>query len=501
MFNGKLKKGRTVTYATLVGVAVASLVIGLVIASKLDFTPLLNAVNAPKEESGAPGPSVPLDSNSFVRLARQMKPMAVNISTSKVIKRGKALRQPSPFGEDDPFRDFFGGEDFFDRFFGEMPKEYKQRSLGSGFIIDEDGYILTNNHVVEGADEIKVKLSDQHEFDAKIIGRDQKTDIALIKIKSGQGLHIAKLGDSDKLEIGEWVMAIGNPFGLEQTVTVGIVSAKGRVIGSGPYDDFIQTDASINPGNSGGPLINVRGEVVGINAAIVAGGQGIGFAIPINMAKSVIAQLKDKGKVTRGWLGVVIQSVTPDLAKSFGLKEGKGALVADVDEKGPAAEAGIEQGDVIVEFDGKEISEMNSLPRIVAQTPIGKKVKVVVLRNGAKKEVTVKIGELAEGKEEEMTSEKETENLGMAVGELTPDIADQLKVKAGSGVVVMNVEAGSAADEAGIRRGDVIKEVNRQAVKSLKVYKQAIQKAAKGESILLLVQRGKSSIYVIVKPS
>jgi len=499
MFENKIQKDRVITYATLVGVAVCSLIIGLVIASKLNFTPLLNAVTA-KIEAKKNNQAPTEDLRTFVELAKEMKPTAVNISTSKTIKRREIRPFRSPFGENDPFGDFFGGDDFFDRFFGQMPKEYKQRSLGSGFIIDEDGYILTNNHVVEGADEIKVRLSDKHEFDAKIVGRDQKTDIALIKIKSAHGLRIARLGDSEKLEVGEWVMAIGNPFGLEQTVTVGIVSAKGRVIGSGPYDDFIQTDASINPGNSGGPLINVKGEVVGINAAIIAGGQGIGFAIPINMAKNVIAQLKDKGKVTRGWLGVAVQMVTTELAKSFGLKEGKGALIAEVTKGGPAEEAGLEQGDVIIEFDGKEISEMNTLPRIVAETPVGKKVKMAVIRNGTRKEFTVKIAELSEEKEQEIAAGKETDKLGMAVSEITPEMAERLNVPAGSGVVVTDLEDGSPADEAGIKRGDIIKEVNKQPVKNMKAYNLAIKKALKEENILLLVKRGRSSIYIVLKP-
>jgi serine protease Do len=499
MFKNKIPKDRVITYATIVGVAVCSLIIGLVIASKLNFTPLLNAVTS-KIEAKKNNQAPTEDLRTFVELAKEMKPTAVNISTSKTIKRREMRPFRSPFGENDPFGDFFGGDDFFDRFFGQMPKEYKQRSLGSGFIIDEDGYILTNNHVVEGADEIKVRLSDKHEFDAKIVGRDQKTDIALIKIKSAHGVPIARLGDSEKLEVGEWVMAIGNPFGLEQTVTVGIVSAKGRVIGSGPYDDFIQTDASINPGNSGGPLINVKGEVVGINAAIIAGGQGIGFAIPINMAKNVIAQLKDKGKVTRGWLGVAVQMVTPELAKSFGLKEGKGALIAEVTKGGPAEEAGLEQGDVIVEFDGKEISEMNTLPRIVAETPVGKKVKMAVIRNGTRKEFTVKIAELSEEKEEEMAAGKETDKLGMAVSDITPEMAERLNVPAGSGVVVTDLEDGSPADEAGIKRGDIIKEVNKQPVKNMKAYNLTIKKALKEENILLLIKRGRSSIYIVLKP-
>lgn len=494
----KFFRGKNINYLTIMGVALCSLLIGLVIASKLNLTPLINAVTEKNE-----GKKTSFNSTeglrTFVELAKEMKPIAVNISTSKTIKRKTFRPFPSPFGDEDPFRDFFG-DDFFERFFGQMPKEYKQRSLGSGFIIDEDGYILTNNHVVEGADEIKVRLSDKHEFDAKIVGRDPKTDIALIKIKSSHGLPIARLGDSDKLEVGEWVMAIGNPFGLEQTVTVGIVSAKGRVIGSGPYDDFIQTDASINPGNSGGPLINVRGEVIGINTAIIAGGQGIGFAIPINMAKNIIGQLKEKGKVTRGWLGVTVQTVTPELAKSFGLKEGKGALVADVTKGSPADVAGIEQGDVIIEFNGKEIEEMNALPRLVAETPVGKKVKVVVIRNGARKELTVKVGELTEEREEMQLAERETDKLGLVVSNITSEIAERLNVKVGSGVVVTEVEEGSPADEAGIRRGDIIKEVNKTPVKNVKEYNLAIKKALKDENILLLIKRGRNSLYVIIKP-
>ncbi|MEN6615653.1 MAG: trypsin-like peptidase domain-containing protein, partial [Syntrophorhabdus sp.] len=272
---------------------------------------------------------------SFAGLVNQAKPSIVNISTTAVIKGPGA--QGGPFvGPNNPFKDFFG-DDFFDKFFGNGPRrEYKQRSLGSGFIIDKEGYILTNNHVVEKASVIKVKLSDEKEYDAKIIGRDPKTDIALIKIDVKQALPVAMMGDSEGLQVGDWVVAIGNPFGLEHTVTAGIVSAKGRIIGAGPYDEFIQTDASINPGNSGGPLLNLRGEVVGINTAIVSGGQGIGFAIPINVARDMMAQLKSKGKVARGWLGVVIQRMTPEIAKTFGMPESEGALVADVMEGSPA---------------------------------------------------------------------------------------------------------------------------------------------------------------------
>src|SRR6266540_2759278 len=265
----------------------------------------------------------------FVELAAKLKPAVVNISTAKTIApQKKSHRMPNPYGTD-PF------QDFFDRFFEGVPQQpFKQRSLGSGFIISDDGYILTNNHVVSGADEIKVKLADGREFKGEVKGADEKLDLALIRIEGKDHFPVATLGDSDKIQVGEWVMAIGNPFGLQQTVTAGIVSAKGRVIGSGPYDDFIQTDASINPGNSGGPLFNSGGEVIGINAAIVAGGQGIGFAIPINMAKSIVTQLRETGKVTRGWLGVAIQAVTPELAQSFGLSSEKGALVSEVAKDG-----------------------------------------------------------------------------------------------------------------------------------------------------------------------
>ncbi len=327
---------------------------------------------------------------SFADLAEKVKPAVVNISTEKTV------RIPGS-----PFRHFFGPDespfgDFFNRFFGDIPdRELKQQSLGSGFIIDKDGYIITNNHVVEGADEIKVKLADGREFKAKVIGRDSKTDLALIKISSVfKNLPTLSLGDSDKVRVGDWVLAIGNPFGLEHTVTQGIISASGRAIGAGPYDNFLQTDAPINPGNSGGPLVNLKGEVIGINTAIIAGGQGIGFAIPSNMAKSVISQLKEKGRVTRGWIGVSIQSLTPEIAYVVGLKEPKGALVADVVPGGPADYAGIRRGDIIISFDGKTIKDISDLPKIVAQTDIGKMVEMKIIRQGKELTINIKVGEM-----------------------------------------------------------------------------------------------------------
>ena len=393
---------------TLIGWTVICLIAGFGMATLLD--PISNpAAQTPPSPSG-----VPL---SFADLAKKAKNSVVNISTVKVIKgRGQA---PMPFGPNDPFRDFF------ERFFrDQIPKDFRQQSLGTGVIIDKEGFILTNNHVVEMADEIKVKLADEREYLAKIIGRDQKTDLALIKIDSDKPLSPLPLGDSDKLEVGEWVVAIGNPFGLGNTVTAGIVSAKYRQIGQSSYDNYIQTDASINPGNSGGPLLNTAGEVVGINTAIFSqsgGNIGIGFAVPINMAKDLIPQLK-KGKVVRGWLGVMIQKITPELKQKLDLKDEKGALVADLTPGGPAEKAGIQRGDVIVSFNGKEIKEMNELPYVVASTPVGKSATVEVLRKGQKKSLEVKIAELKDEKEAPVVTEAKP-RLGMTVEDLTPELA------------------------------------------------------------------------------
>jgi serine protease Do len=324
-------------------------------------------------------------------MAQMASPSVVNISAVRVSGKKDSLPFGDLFGEDNPLNEFFK------RFFGDqMPRDFKQSSLGSGFIIDTGGFILTNNHVVEKAGEIQVTLSDGKQFEAKVVGRDPKTDIALILIKAGTPLMPLPLGDSDQAEVGEWVLAIGSPFGLGNSVTAGIVSAKYRKIGAGPYDDFIQTDASINPGNSGGPLLNTKGEVIGINTAIFSqsgGSIGIGFAIPINMAKDLLPQLK-KGEVIRGWLGVRIQGVTPDLAHKFGLAEAKGALVSEVTEDGPAEKSGITRGDVIISFDGKEIKKMADLPYMVGATPVGKTVKVEIIRKGKSRTLEVKVEEM-----------------------------------------------------------------------------------------------------------
>jgi serine protease Do len=435
---------------------------------------------------------------NFSELAEKVRPGVVNIQVVKKIKNiGMSSRNfPGfPFGDKEPFGDFFGP---FSQ--GSPPRGFEQQGIGSGFVISRNGYILTNNHVVEGADQIKVKLSNGQEYRGKVVGRDPKTDLALLRIEGAPDLHPLTLGNSEDLKVGNWVVAVGSPFGLEQTVTAGIVSAKGRVIGSGPYDNFIQTDASINPGNSGGPLINLRGEVVGINTAIVAQGQGIGFAIPVNMAKEVAGQLETKGHVTRGWLGVSIQEVTPDLAKSFGLKENKGALVAQVNPGSPAEKAGIEQGDIILEFDGKKITEANDLPRIVASTPVGKSVDLKLSREGKGMDRSLKVGEMNE-KGEIAKDSSSHKSLGIAVQNLTPEVVQGLGLKNAAGVVVAQVEPGSPADEAGIQAGDVIREVNRKPVKNADDFLEKIQKIKGQDNILLFIQRRENHLFAAVKPN
>jgi len=433
---------------------------------------------------------------SFADLAEKVKPAVVNISTEKTVRiPGSPFRHF--FGPDEPFGDFF--RRFFDE---DIPdRELKQQSLGSGFIIDKDGYIITNNHVVEGADEIKVKLADGREFKAKVIGRDPKTDLALIKITTlFKNLPVLPLGDSDKIRVGDWVLAVGNPFGLEHTVTQGIISATGRVIGSGPYDNFLQTDAPINPGNSGGPLINLKGEVIGINTAIIATGQGIGFAIPSNMAKAVVSQLKEKGKVVRGWLGVSVQTITPEMAAAFGLKKPEGALVSDVVAGGPAQTAGIKRGDIITAYDGKEIKRMSDLPRLVAETPVGKTVEIKVIRDGKEMALKATISELPAGKIA-FGGPVSEESLGMRVDNITPRWSHQLGIKDKSGVVVIGVAPNSPAEEAGIQVGDIIKEINRKPIRNMKDYESGLSGWERGKPLLLLIKRGGQTFYVSIKAS
>ncbi len=432
----------------------------------------------------------------FVNLAKQLKPAVVNISTTKNIKP----RRPMMPGPQAPQQDQFN--DFFEHFFGgpqEMPR--KERSLGSGFIISKEGFILTNNHVVAEADEVKITLEDGRIFVAEVKGLDPKLDVALLKINAGTDLPVAQLGDSGKLQVGEWVMAIGNPFGLEETVTVGIVSAKERVIGAGPYDDFIQTDASINPGNSGGPLFDTQGKVVGINTAIVSSGQGIGFATPINAAKLILPELRETGKVTRGWLGVAVQEMTPELAQSFGLKEAKGALVSEVIEKSPAAKAGVQRGDIILSFAGKPVQNVSELPRVVAATPVGEKAMVEVFRNGKRLQLPVIVARLDEGEKGAAPAGEVGQNLGLTVGDVTPEAQRYYRLDRIKGALVTAIDPAGPAAEANIRPGDLITEVNGQEIANADAFRKSLQQLKPGALLRLLIQRGDSLFYTtLAKP-
>jgi serine protease Do len=487
-----IRKSRAVI---LVLAAVAA---GIVLSAGFDFSPIAQALRGDKEKlavipAAAGMRMLPVD---IPQLFKDVSPAVVNISTTQVVKFNRPQTR-NPFGRQDPF------DEFFNNFFGRMPKEQKRRSLGSGFIISPEGYILTNNHVVEKADEVTVTLLDKEEFKAKVVGTDPKTDIALIKIDAKKKLTYVELGDSDKLDVGEWVLAIGNPFGLGHTVTAGIVSAKGRIIGSGPYDDFIQTDASINPGNSGGPLFNLKGEVVGINTAIVQGGQGIGFATPIRLAKSVLGQLKEKGKVTRGWLGVYIQRLTPEAAENLGISGRQGALVSDVTSGAPAEKAGIRSGDVIVAFNGKEIRDEHDLPQAVASMTPGKTVDVRLLRDGKEMAIAVTIAEMEGEPAKPAGGHELSKNLGLTVQDITPEIAQRFEIENTKGVVVTGVEDGSPAEDAGFNEGDIIRVILRQnkrnPVTNAAEFAKLVMKFQSDKTILFLVERGDARILLTVK--
>lgn len=432
-------------------------------------------------------------------MAEKVIDAVVNISTAQRVNSRVGPTPQLPPGS--PFEEFF--EEFFRNRQGQGQNRPSRRvsSLGSGFVIDPSGIVVTNNHVIADADEITVVFNDGTKLKAEIVGRDQKTDLAVLRIKPDKPLKAVKFGDSDKLRIGEWVVAIGNPFGLGGSVTAGIVSARNRDINSGPYDNYIQTDAAINRGNSGGPLFNLDGEVVGVNTAIISpsgGSIGIGFAVPSKLAMPVIEQLRQYGEMRRGWLGVRIQQVTDDIAESLGIKPPRGALVAGVDEKGPAKPAGIEPGDVIVRFDGKEIKEMRDLPRIVGDTPVGKEVEVVVLRKGKEERKIVKLGRLEEAEARQAALRKSEEEqqsvvkktLGLDLSNLTDDLRRRYRIKDSvKGVVITGVEAGSAAAEKRLNPGDVIVEVAQEPVSSADAVQQRIEALRKEgrRSALLLV--------------
>lgn len=427
---------------------------------------------------------------SFSSVAEKIKESVVNISTVTIMRQGGGSGMYDPFMNDE----------MFERFFGVPRGSFKQQSLGSGFIVSEDGYIITNNHVVERADEITVKLYNQKEYKAKVVGKDRDTDLAIIKIEA-KGLRTAVLGDSDIMNVGDWVVAVGSPFGLEQTVTQGIISAKGRIIGAGPYDDFLQTDAAINPGNSGGPLVNLDGEVIGINTAITSksgGSEGVSFAIPVNMAKKIYSDIVQKGKVVRGWLGVAIQDLTPELAAHFKVKEG--VLIAQIFRGGPAEKAGMKQGDVVVEFGGKKVGKYRELQALVGGTQTGKDTEIKVIRNGSEKKMKINIGERnTEAMNAPVVPAPDTggtDSLGIIAGAINPDTAQQYGLTAKQGVIVLSVGQGSAAEDAGVMRGDVIHEINGNNIKTLADFTAIAAKIQKNREVVLLIERGDTMVYL-----
>jgi serine protease Do len=447
-------------------------------------------------EDGAEEPIIPNGvPASFADLAERASPGVVNIATSRTVVQNAPRSL----------------EEFFSMPFGTNPHHFegapregiprKVSSLGSGFVISEDGYIVTNNHVIEGVDKITVIFNDETKLDATVVGRDPKTDIALIRVESEKKLYALPLGDSSAVRPGEWVVAIGNPFGLEHTVTAGIISAKHRVISGGSYDDYIQTDAAINPGNSGGPLLSLSGEVIGINTAINPQANTIGFAVPIDMAKAVLPQLRIAGHVTRGWLGVMIQKITPELAEHLELDDESGALVSKVVPGGPAEKAGIERSDVIVEFDDKPIKDLSELPRAVAETPVDKTVEVAVVRDGKRKTLSAKVGELPQPELSELAVQTETgpAEFGLVVQDLNPELAERLGLDTAEGVLITAVEPGSPADDAQLRRGDVILEVDRSEIEDVDDLRARLNAADDGA--LFLIRRGEATLFVPIKRS
>jgi len=428
---------------------------------------------------------------AMAEISAAVKPAIVNISTTRTVKISGGT---DPFQDDPFFRHFFG-----DNFGRRQPKEQKSAALGSGVIVSSEGYIITNYHVVKDADEIKVLLSDKREFKGKVIGSDPKTEISVVKIEATD-LPTLKWGDSDALEVGEIVLAVGNPFGLNQTVTMGIVSAVGRAnVGIADYEDFIQTDAAINPGNSGGALVNVRGQLVGINTAIFStsgGYQGIGFAIPSNMVKTIMDSLIKKGKVVRGWLGVSIQRITPELAKQFKLRNENGVLVSDVTENSPAEKSGLKRGDVIVEYDGKKTDEPSQFRNMVAGTSPGEEHTIKVVREDQILKLKVTVGELPSDQQQAESGSYQNVLRGVGVLDITPELAKKLNLPVRiKGVIVNEIDEDSPAAGA-LMRGDVIQEVNRKKVNGVKDYQETVAKIGKGDNVLLLVYRGGSSVYI-----
>ncbi|MBI4849217.1 MAG: DegQ family serine endoprotease [Nitrospirae bacterium] len=484
---------------TLLIFVFVALIAGYLIGNRVNIFPAKSTsppyvynFHIPKELSG--------ESNAFSEIVQVISPVVVNISTSKIVER-----DAKPFSDlfDDQFPDLFEPHH-------KMPKKWKEQSLGSGVIVSPDGYILTNAHVVEKADEIQVTVYDQQNYKGKIIGSDPKTDIAVIKIPV-EKFPAIKWGDSDKIQVGEFVLAFGNPYSLSNTVTMGIVSAIGRAnVGIADYEDFIQTDAAINPGNSGGPLVNIKGELIGINTAIFSrtgGYQGIGFAVPCNMAKSVMTQLITNGRVTRGWLGITIQNFTPELAKEFGMNKSAGALITEILKGSPAEKAGLRRGDIIIEVDDKEIKNVESLRNMIAQSNVGSKIKLKVMRDGKTLTLVANVTEFpqelaqaAPQEQEEKKSPDEHTLAGFSVMNMTQEIAKQLDLpKDEKGVVIVKVEPYSAAEDAGLKKGDVIQEINKRSIKNIRDFNSTVANVRKGDTLLLFINRGSNKFYITLK--
>ncbi|HUL38017.1 MAG TPA: DegQ family serine endoprotease [Thermodesulfobacteriota bacterium] len=479
--------GKKTTKGLVLGLSLLFLLFGLLFCVGKD-----KADSLPKNDKLTTARSLGM---AFVEVAKKVQPSVVNVTTEKTITVKPWERYGEDFFKGSPFEDFFKGFGFSPR---EKGKEYrhKQRSGGSGVIVDKEGYILTNNHVVEDADKIKIRLNDGREFTATLKGRDSRTDLAVLHIKA-KDLPVATLGDSDKLEVGEWAIAIGSPFGLEHTVTVGVISAKGRSgLGTGTYEDFIQTDASINPGNSGGPLINIDGEVVGVNAMIIQPGTGIGFAIPINMAKQILSDLIKEGKVVRPWLGISVQDLTPEMAEQFQVKEKEGVLVAQVHQGTGAEKAGLASGDIIKSVDDKAIKNTTELIKEIQKKKVGQKLKLSVVRDG--KAMTIEVTTSAMPDKPEALREKEgEEKLGATVQELTPQLAARYRIsnEIKRGVVVISVEDGSPADEMGLREGDVILEINRKKIETAKDFEKAIKDISLDKGVVFRLHRKGNTFY------
>ncbi len=483
----------------LLGGVALGVIITLALLLSSPNTPPLNKAYAQKEEESPEIETAISLQNAFVDVVKEVGPAVVNIHTERTVKTDSFEKFFDRF-KDTPFEEFFRGMPF-----ESMPEEYTQRSLGSGMIVDERGYILTNNHVVAGTKRITVRLIDGREFEAEVVGQDPKTDLAVVKISDSEDLPVITFGDSDTIPVGAWVVAIGNPFGFDHTVTVGVISGKGRYgFGAAEYENFLQTDASINPGNSGGPLIDIEGRVVGISTLIVGLGTGLGFAIPSNMAREIVDQLIEYGKVTRAWLGVYIQDFDEELAGQFNLEGVEGVLVSDVIKGSPAEEARLKVKDIILEVDGEKVTTARELQEKIISKRVGQRVDLKIIRDSEEIIVKVTLGEMPEeeGTEAMIPSESEPvqrELLGITVQNITSDIAEELNITDTEGVIISDVDMGSPAYDAGLKRGDIIREVRNQKIGDIKDFQKGLSGVKAGDTVLLLVEREGRSFFATIK--